>query len=153
MWKEFKEFALKGQVISLAVGVIIGAGMGKIVDSIVKDLVMPVISATLGGKIDFSNMFVVLGEAPSGVAPTYDALTKAGVPVFAYGNFITTLINFLLLMYVLNVGVFMNSEGQKSWHNHDFLFVPREPTIYTKKSGAVLLTISSAQISQATSVT
>jgi large conductance mechanosensitive channel len=97
MWKEFKEFALKGQVISLAVGVIIGAGMGKIVDSIVKDLVMPVISATLGGKIDFSNMFVVLGEAPSGVAPTYDALTKAGVPVFAYGNFITTLINFLLL--------------------------------------------------------
>jgi large conductance mechanosensitive channel len=97
MWKEFKEFALKGQVISLAVGVIIGAGMGKIVDSIVKDLVMPVISAMFGGKIDFSNMFVVLGEAPSGVAPTYDALTKAGVPVFAYGNFITTLINFLLL--------------------------------------------------------
>ncbi len=97
MWKEFKEFALKGQVISLAVGVIIGAGMGKIVDSIVKDLVMPVISAMFGGKIDFSNMFVVLGDAPSGVAPTYDALTKAGVPVFAYGNFITTLINFLLL--------------------------------------------------------
>lgn len=97
MWKEFKEFALKGQVLSLAIGVIIGAGMGKIVDSIVKDLVMPLIAALFGGKIDFSNMFVLLGKAPEGIPQTYEALTKAGVPVFAYGNFITTLINFLLL--------------------------------------------------------
>ena len=58
-----------------------------------------------------------------------------------------------LFTVVLNVGVFMNSEGQKSWRSHDFLFVPTEPTIYTKKSGAVLLTISSGQISEATSVT
>jgi large conductance mechanosensitive channel len=101
MWKEFKEFALKGQVLSLAVGVIIGAGMGKIVDSVVKDLIMPLIGALLGGKVDFSNMFVVLGDTPAGVAPTYEALTKAGVPVFAYGNFITTLINFILLAFAV----------------------------------------------------
>ncbi|MGL4766682.1 MAG: large conductance mechanosensitive channel protein MscL [Formosimonas sp.] len=101
MWKEFKEFALKGQVLSLAVGVIIGAGMGKIVDSVVKDLIMPIISAILGGKIDFANMFVVLGDIPAGTAHTYEALSKAGVPVFAYGNFITTAINFILLAFAV----------------------------------------------------
>lgn len=96
MWKEFKEFALKGQVLSLAIGVIIGAAMGKVVDSVVKDLVMPLVAAMFG-KADFSNMFMILGDVPAGTAKTYEALTKAGVPVFAYGNFITTMINFLLL--------------------------------------------------------
>ena len=97
MWKEFKEFALKGPVLALAVGVIIGAAMGKIVDSVVKDLIMPIIGFLFGGKVDFSNMFTVLGEVPAGTATTYEALTKAGVPVFAYGNFITTVINFFFL--------------------------------------------------------
>ena len=98
MWKEFKEFVMKGPVLSLAVGVIIGAAFGKIVDSVVKDLIMPLIGAIFG-KVDFSNLFVVLGDVPH----TYDALTKAGVNVFAYGNFITVLINFLLLA----LGVFV----------------------------------------------
>ena len=102
MWIEFKEFVMKGPVLSLAVGVIIGAAFGKIVDSVVKDLIMPLIGAIFG-KVDFSNLFVVLGDVPAGVPHTYDALTKAGVNVFAYGNFITVLINFLLLA----LGVFV----------------------------------------------
>ena len=102
MWKEFKEFVMKGPVLSLAVGVIIGAAFGKIVDSAVKDLIMPLIGAVFG-KVDFSNLFVVFGDIPAGVPRTYDALTKAGVNVFAYGNFITVLINFLLLA----LGVFI----------------------------------------------
>ena len=97
MWKEFKEFAVKGPVLALAVGVIIGAAMGKIVDSVVKDLIMPLIGYLFGGKVDFSNMLVVLGDVPAGTAQTYEALSKAGVPVFAYGNFVTTVINFFFL--------------------------------------------------------
>jgi large conductance mechanosensitive channel len=127
MWKEFKEFALKGQVLSLAVGVIIGAGMGKIVDSVVKDLIMPVIGALLGGKVDFSNMFVVLGDAPAGVAPTYEALTKAGVPVFAYGNFITTVINFILLAFAVFLIVKLANKAYKA--TEEEAVTPEEVTL------------------------
>ena len=84
----------------LAVGVIIGAAFGKIVDSLVKDIVMPVIGAVIG-NIDFSNMYVVLGSIPAGVANNLADLQKAGVPVLAYGNFITIVINFLLLAFVI----------------------------------------------------
>ncbi|MFP5413313.1 MAG: large conductance mechanosensitive channel protein MscL, partial [Gammaproteobacteria bacterium] len=101
MMQEFKEFALKGNVMDLAVGVIIGAAFGKIVDSLVGDVIMPVIAAMLGGRIDFSSMLVPLGEVPAGTAMTLDALKKAGVPVFAYGNFITIVINFILLAFVI----------------------------------------------------
>ncbi len=100
MLKEFKEFAVKGSVIDLAVGVIIGGAFGKIVDSMVGDLIMPVIGAIVG-KIDFSNMFLVLGSVPAGTAMTLDALKKAGVPVFAYGNFITVAVNFAILAFVI----------------------------------------------------
>ena len=100
MLKEFKEFATKGNVMDLAVGVIIGAAFGKIVDSLVKDIVMPVIGAVIG-NIDFSNMYVVLGNIPAGVANNLAALQEAGVPVLAYGNFITIVINFLLLAFVI----------------------------------------------------
>ena len=99
--KEFREFAVKGNVIDLAVGVIIGGAFGKIVDSLVNDIVMPLISGILGGKIDFTNLFIVLGTAPDNVPRTFDALKKAGVPIFAYGNFITISINFLLLAFVI----------------------------------------------------
>jgi large conductance mechanosensitive channel len=98
---EFREFAVKGNAIDLAVGVIIGAAFGKIIDSMVGDMIMPFISALFGGKVDFSNMYVVLGTIPAGVANTLDALTKAGVPVFAYGNFITIVINFILMAFVI----------------------------------------------------
>jgi len=88
-------------VIDLAVGVIIGGAFGKIVDSLVNDIVMPVISTLLGGHIDFTNLFIVLGSVPDNVPKTYDALKKAGVPIFAYGNFITISINFILLAFVI----------------------------------------------------
>jgi large conductance mechanosensitive channel len=99
---EFKEFAMKGNVVDLAVGVIIGAAFGKIVDSIVKDLIMPVVGRIFGG-LDFSNYFIMLSAPPAGYngPMTYDALTKAGVPVFAYGNFITVAINFIILAFII----------------------------------------------------
>ncbi len=98
--KEFREFAIKGNVIDLAVGVIIGAAFNKIVDSLVKDVIMPIISL-VGGDLDFSNKFVVLGSIPPGVPRTLADLTKAGVPVFAWGNFITVAVNFLILAFII----------------------------------------------------
>jgi large conductance mechanosensitive channel len=100
--KEFREFAIKGNVIDLAVGVIIGAAFGRIVDSIVKDLIMPLVGRVVGG-LDFSNWFIVLGPPPPGYSGpmTYDALTKTGVPLFAYGNFLTVAINFLILAVII----------------------------------------------------
>ncbi len=97
---EFKAFALKGNVVDLAVGVIIGAAFGKIVDSIVNDLVMPVVGRIFGG-FDFSNYFLPLKDVPPGTAHTLDAMKKAGVPVFAYGNFITISLNFAILALII----------------------------------------------------
>lgn len=100
MMQEFKEFAVRGSVIDLAVGVIIGGAFSKIVDSMVGDLIMPVIGAVVG-KLDFSNFFLVLGSVPPGTATTLDALKKAGVPVFAYGSFITVAVNFAILAFII----------------------------------------------------
>jgi large conductance mechanosensitive channel len=99
---EFKEFASKGSVVDLAVGVIIGAAFAKIVDSLVKDIIMPVVGRIFGG-LDFSNYFVMLAPPPASYTGprTYEALTKAGVPLFAYGNFITVLLNFLILAFII----------------------------------------------------
>jgi large conductance mechanosensitive channel len=97
---EFKEFAVKGNVIDLAVGVIIGAAFGKIVDSLVADIIMPVVGLVFG-RLDFSNLYVVLGTAPPGVANTLADLKKAGVPVLAYGNFITIAVNFVILAFII----------------------------------------------------
>jgi len=98
---EFREFAVKGSVVDLAVGVIIGAAFGKIVDSLVRDIIMPIVGRIFGG-LDFSNWFVLLGSPPSGYngPMTYEALSKAGVPLFAYGNFITVCINFIILAFI-----------------------------------------------------
>ena len=100
MMQEFKEFAIKGNVIDLAVGVIIGAAFGKIVDSMVSDLIMPVVGAIFG-SLDFSSKFIVMGNVPPGTLMTLDALKKAGVPVLAYGNFITIAVNFLILAFII----------------------------------------------------
>lgn len=97
---EFREFALKGNVIDLAVGVIIGAAFNKIVDSVVSDLIMPIVGALFGG-FDFSNYFLALKEVPAGTAMTLEAVRKAGVPVFAWGNFITIAINFIILAFII----------------------------------------------------
>ena len=99
---EFKEFALKGNVMDLAVGVIIGAAFGKIVDSIVRDLIMPIVGRIFGG-LDFSSYFIMLASPPADYKGpmTYEALTKAGVPLFAYGNFITVAVNFVILAFII----------------------------------------------------
>ena len=103
---EFKEFALKGNVMDLAVGVIIGGAFGKIVDSLVKDIIMPVIGRVFGG-LDFQNYYFMLASPPSGYGGpmTYDALTKAGVPLLAYGNFLTIVLNFVILAFVIFIMV------------------------------------------------
>ena len=97
--QEFREFAIKGNVIDLAVGVIIGGAFGKIVESVVADLIMPLIGGIVG-NLDFSSLFVVLGKNPNNLA-TVAELRKAGVPVLAYGNFITVAVNFLILAFII----------------------------------------------------
>jgi len=100
---EFKEFASRGNVIDLAVGVIIGAAFGKIVDSAVNDLIMPVVAGLLG-KADFSGLFIPLANPPA-VPPTLEAFKRAGVPVIAYGNFLTIVLNFVILAFVVFIMV------------------------------------------------
>jgi len=100
MMSEFKEFAMKGNVVDLAVGVIIGGAFGKIVGSMVEDLIMPLAGAVVG-NIDFSSMYILLGQVPAGVGMGLAELKKAGVPVFAYGNFITIAVNFAILAFVI----------------------------------------------------
>ncbi len=101
---EFREFAVKGNVMDLAVGVIVGAAFGKIVDSLVTDLIMPVIARFTGG-LDFSGHFIALADAPAGVPMAVDALRKAGVPVLAWGNFLNVVFNFVILAFVVFVMV------------------------------------------------
>ena len=101
MVSEFKEFALKGNVMDLAVGVIIGGAFATITTSLVEDVIMPIVAFIVGGEINFRNMFLILGDAPEGVARNYDALKAAGIPVLAYGSFITVLINFLILAFII----------------------------------------------------
>jgi large conductance mechanosensitive channel len=103
MIDEFKNFALKGNVMDLAVGVIIGGAFSTIVNSIVKDLIMPVVGLATGG-LDFSNLFVRLGHIPptfKGNPDSYKDLQTAGVAVFGYGSFITVLINFIILAFII----------------------------------------------------
>ena len=98
--KEFKEFAVKGNVMDLAVGVIIGTAFGKIIDSVVKDLVMPLISATIGQQ-DFSDKYLILkGIVPDGKT-LEEARKIAGTAIFAYGSFLTVALNFFLLALVV----------------------------------------------------
>ena len=98
MLQEFKKFALRGNVVDLAIGVIIGAAFGKIVESMVGDVIMPIIGRIAGG-LDFSNYFLGL-TAASSAAPTYDAARKAGAAL-GYGTFITVSINFMIVAFVM----------------------------------------------------
>jgi large conductance mechanosensitive channel len=100
MMQEFREFAVKGNVIDLAVGVIIGGAFGKIVGSLVDDVIMPLVGSVFG-NLDFSNLFLPLGAVPEGTARTLAAMKEAGVPVLAYGSFITVAINFIILAFII----------------------------------------------------
>ena len=98
---DFKAFAMRGNVMDLAIGVIIGGAFGKIVDSVVSDIIMPLITVITGGGIDFTNLFIVLGKVPEGTIRNFDNLKKLGIPIFSYGNFITILINFVILAFII----------------------------------------------------
>ena len=98
--KEFQEFAIKGNMIDLAVGVIIGGAFGKIVDSLVKDIIMPIVGIFTRGGVDFTQKFIVLGDNPNNLQ-SLDALNKAGVNVLTYGSFLTIALNFLILAWVV----------------------------------------------------
>ena len=99
MLQEFREFAVKGNAMDLAVGVIIGGAFGKIVDSVVSDLIMPLVSRVTG-RLDYSNLYFVLGDNPKNLTALADIKT-AGIPVFAYGNFLTIVVNFVILAFVI----------------------------------------------------
>ncbi len=101
MIEEFKKFILRGNVMDLAVGVIIGAAFGKIVDSLVGDVIMPIVGLILG-KIDFNNLYLVLSAGtPAGPYASLDAAKKAGAAVFAYGSFINACVYFLIIGFVI----------------------------------------------------
>jgi large conductance mechanosensitive channel len=101
MFEEFKAFINKGNVLDLAVGVLIGAAFGKIISSFTDDILMPIIGMLTGGGVDFSSKFIALSDIPEGTANSLDAVKKAGVNVFAYGSFVTALINFMILAFVI----------------------------------------------------
>lgn len=100
--QEFQEFAVKGNMIDLAVGVIIGAAFGKIIDSLVSDIIMPLVSFVLGGDVDFTSKFVVLRQPEGYTGPaTPEALSEAGAVLLSWGSFLTVAINFILLAFVV----------------------------------------------------
>lgn len=113
-FKEFRDFAVKGNALDLAVGVIIGAAFGKIVDSVVKDLIMPIVNFILGGSVDFSNKFLILSTPQGYTGPmTYADLSQAGAIVLAWGNFLTIFINFVLLALVVFIIVKMINSARR----------------------------------------
>src|SRR4029079_8810915 len=119
---EFREFAVKGNVVDLAVGVIIGAAFGKIVDSLVNDLIMPVIGKATGG-LEFTNYFIPLSPIPPGVPHTLKAMKDAGVPVLASRNFANVVLHFVLLALV----VFLMSEESTRLRRREAPFPPAPP--------------------------
>lgn len=119
MMQEFREFAVKGNAIDLAVGVIIGGAFGKIVDSIVGDLVMPIIAKLFGG-LDFSNHYIALAGQAAGLS--LEEAKKAGA-VFAYGNFITILVNFVILAFI----IFMIVKQMNRLRKEEAAPAPAEP--------------------------
>jgi large conductance mechanosensitive channel len=131
--KEFKEFAIKGNVMDLAVGVIIGGAFGKIIDSVVKDLVMPIVSSIIG-QPDFSNLYIVLkGNVPDG-ATLEKAREIPETAIFAYGSFLTVALNFFLLALV----VFLLVKGINSLKRKEEAKTSAAPPAPTKEE--ILLT-------------
>lgn len=143
MMSEFKEFALKGNVMDLAVGVIIGGAFGNITTSLVEDIIMPIVAMIFGGELNFQNMFVTLGAVPEGVARNYQALKAAGVPILAYGNFITVLINFIILAFI----IFMMVKAVNRLRRSEEEVAPDEPS-----EDIVLLREISAKLGNTTTI-
>ena len=126
---EFKEFISRGSVMDLAVGVVIGAAFQGIIKSLVDDVIMPLISLITGG-VDFSNWYIVLGEIPEGVENNITALKEAGVATFSYGNFISAIIYFLILAFVVFLLVKVIAKV-KGLGKKEVEAAPAEPTTKT----------------------
>jgi len=127
--KEFREFAVRGNMIDLAVGVIIGGAFGKIIDSLVNDVIMPLVSFILGGDVDFANYFTVLRTSEGFTGPyTLEELNAAGAVVFAWGHFITILVNFILLAFVVFVMVKMINKMRQSLEKEAEAEAAEEPS-------------------------
>ena len=127
--KEFRDFAVRGNVIDLAGGIIVGGAFSLIVNSMVKDVVMPLINFSVGGAVDFSNKFIVL-PLPDGYAGpmTYQALVAAGATIFAWGNFLTVVINFVLLAFIIFWMVKgINTARKRAEHEKKTEVVAKEP--------------------------
>jgi len=126
--REFREFAVKGNVMDLAIGVIIGGAFGKIVDSMVQDIIMPLINIILGGSADFTNKFLVLSRPDGYTGPeTYADLTAAGAILFAWGNFLTILLNFILLAFVVFLLVKAMNRARRNWEKEEKAAPPAAP--------------------------
>ena len=131
-FQEFKAFISKGSVIDMAVGVVIGAAFQGIIKSLVDDVIMPFISL-ITGKLDFSSMVLPLADVPEGVARTATALKEAGIPAFCYGNFISAVIYFLILAFVVLLfwkNSYVFTQKQEKGSVLHFLFVFRYKYIY-----------------------
>ncbi len=131
MWKEFKEFVLRGNVLDLAVGIVIGAAFGAVVASFVKDILMPPIGLLLGGA-DFTNYFVVLRGPADATFATLEAAQKAGAVTWNYGLFINTIINFLIIAFAIFLVVKAYNQVKKA---------PAPPPANTKECPFCLSTI------------
>ncbi|HLR30572.1 MAG TPA: large conductance mechanosensitive channel protein MscL [Paenalcaligenes sp.] len=126
--KEFREFAVRGNMVDLAVGVIIGGAFGKIIDSLVNDIIMPIISYILGGDVDFANYFTVLRTPEGYTGPhTLEELNAAGAVVFAWGHFITILVNFTLLAFVVFLLVKMINKMRRTLEREQEQVAAEEP--------------------------
>ncbi|MFA7438779.1 large conductance mechanosensitive channel protein MscL [Castellaniella sp.] len=125
---EFREFAIKGNMMDLAIGVIIGGAFGTIIDSVVNDLFMPIINFILGGDVNFDNLYWVLRAPQDYVgAQTYDELSKAGAVVFAWGHFLTVFVNFLLLALVVFIMVKMVNTARRRFEAENQAPPPAPP--------------------------
>lgn len=139
MWKEFKEFAMRGSVIDMAVGIIIGIAFGAIVASMVSDVIMPPIGLLLG-DVDFSNLYVVLKEGmPAGPYASLGDAKVAGAVTINYGVFITTIISFIMIAFVLFMFVRSVNRARRQMERPEVEAAPAEPT--TKECPYCLSTI------------
>ena len=138
MVSEFKEFAIKGNVMDLAVGVIIGGAFATITKSLVEDIIMPIVAFIAGGEINFKNMFLVLGNVPEGVAMNYDAIKQSGIPVLAYGSFVTILINFLILAFIIFMMVRMVNKLRRKEEVKEVIKQPSEEVQLLREISAKL---------------
>lgn len=126
--KEFQEFAIKGNMIDLAVGVIIGTAFNKIISALVNDIIMPTINFIIGGQADFSNKFIILSQPENYTGEhTVAALREAGATVLAYGSFISVFINFILLAFVVFVIVKLINKARSEFEEKQTAAPPPDP--------------------------